>query len=166
MGSLLKGVAGVRWGGLRDAQGARAGSIPPLLSRVAYGGEDTARLAIDELGDRICALGFVVGEATAPTVPFLLELVGAPHVPCKADLLDLLERICRTENWHSSAAAAGGPKRTAFKEQPDWEATSRAAVRAGRSVVEALAESVRPEEAEAARALLRVMDEVPPFPNV
>ncbi|MER6187182.1 hypothetical protein [Streptomyces sp. NPDC001652] len=26
-------------------------------------------------------MGFVVGEATTPTVPFLLELAGALHVP-------------------------------------------------------------------------------------
>ncbi|WP_405590658.1 hypothetical protein [Streptomyces sp. NBC_01092] len=166
MGSLLKGVSGVRWGELRDARQLRAGDIPPLLSRIAHGGEDAARLAIDELGDRVCALGFVVGEATASTVPFLLELAGAPHVPCKAELLDLLESIYRTEQWHSSAAAAGGPKSTSFQEQPAWEVAARAAVRAGRPVIEGLASSVRPEEAETARKLLLTMDEVPPFPEL
>ncbi|CAM5675097.1 hypothetical protein [Streptomyces aurantiogriseus] len=166
MGSLLKGVARVRWSELRDAQGTPAGGIPPLLSRIAYGGEDTARLAIDELGDLVCALGFVLGEATAPAVPFLFELAGAPQVPCKAELLELLESICRADNWHSSAAAAGGPKRTGFQEQPTWEVAARAAVHAGRPVVEGIASSVRPEEAEAARKLLRAMDEVPPFPEV
>lgn len=162
----MKGVSGVRWGELRDARQLRAGDIPPLLSRIAYGGEDAARLAIEELGDRVCALGFVVGEATASTVPFLLELAGAPHVPCKAELLDLLESICQTEQWHASAAAAGGPKSTSFREQPAWEVAARAAVRAGRPVIEGLASSVRPEEAEAARKLLLTMDEVPPFPEL
>ncbi|GGT01537.1 hypothetical protein [Streptomyces chromofuscus] len=166
MRSLLKGVSGVRWGKLRDARESLASDIPPLLSRIAYGGEDTARLAIDELGERVCALGFVVAEATAPTVPFLLELAGAPNVPCKAELLELLEGIFRTDNWHSSAAAAGGPRRTGFKEQPGWEAASRAAVRAGRPIIEGLASSVRPEEAEAAHKLLRAMDEVPAFPEI
>lgn len=65
MGSVLKGVSGVRRGELSDAQQRPAVGIPSLLSRIAYGGEDTARLAIDELGDLVCALGFVVGEATA-----------------------------------------------------------------------------------------------------
>ncbi|WP_405435581.1 hypothetical protein [Streptomyces anulatus] len=90
MGSLLRSVSGVRWGELRDATGAAAGGIPSLLSRIAYGDEDTARIAVDDLGDAICALGFVVGEATAPTVPFLLELAGSAHVACGAELLDLL----------------------------------------------------------------------------
>ncbi|KOG32808.1 hypothetical protein [Streptomyces resistomycificus] len=166
MGSLLKGVSGVRWGELRDARQLPAGDIPPLLSRIAYGGEDTARLGIDELGDLVCALGFVVGEATASTVPFLLELAGAPQVPCKAELLELLESIYRTEQWHSSAAAAGVPKRTSFHEQPPWEIACRVAVRAGRPIIEGLASSVRPEETEPARKLLRTMDEVPPFPKI
>ncbi|MER6350100.1 hypothetical protein ACWC10_36785 [Streptomyces sp. NPDC001595] len=166
MGSLLKGVSGVRWGQLRDARQLTAGDIPPLLSQIAYSGEDAARLAIDELGDRVCALGFVVGEATALTVPFLLELAEAPYVPCKAELFDLLQSIYRTDNWHSSAAAAGGPKRTNFREQPAWEAAAREAVRAGRPVIEGLASSMRPEEAEPARKLLLTMDETPPFPDL
>ncbi|WP_426567806.1 hypothetical protein [Streptomyces canus] len=165
MGSLLKGVPGVRWGDLRGAQ-APARDIPPLLSRIAWGGEDVARLAIDDLGDCICALGFVVGEATAPTVPFLLELAEAPHVPCKPELLELLEKIYRTQTWHSSAVAAGGPKRKNFQEQPGWEVAARAAVLAGRRVIEGLAGSVQPEVADAARRLLRAIDEDPGLPEV
>ncbi|MEU5642353.1 hypothetical protein [Streptomyces milbemycinicus] len=166
MGSVLKGVSGVRWGELSDAQQRPAVGIPPLLSRIAYGGEDTARLAVDELGDLICALGFVVGEATAATVPFLLELAGAPYVPCKAELLELLESICRTEQWHSAAAAVRGPKSTSFQEQPGWERAARAAVCAGRPVVEGIASSVRPEEAHAAKKLLWAMENLRPFPRL
>ncbi|MEV7885857.1 hypothetical protein ACWD3I_36760 [Streptomyces sp. NPDC002817] len=162
----MKGVSRIRWGELRGAQQASAGGVPALLSRIAYADEDTARLAVDELGDVICALGFVVGEATAPTVPFLLELTGAPHVPCKAELWDLLESICRTEQWHSAAAAARHSKnRTSYRDQPGWEAAARAAVFAGRPVIENLALSVRPEDAAPARRLLRLMDELPPFPK-
>ncbi len=79
MGSLLKGVSRIRWGELRDAAEAPAVGIPSLLSRIAHADEVTARLAIDELGESVCALGCVVGEVTATTVPFLLELVGAPQ---------------------------------------------------------------------------------------
>jgi hypothetical protein len=137
-----------------------------LLSRIAWGGEEVARLAIDDLGDCICALGFVVGEATAPTVPFLLELAEAPHVPCKPELLELLEKIYRTRTWHSSAVAAGGPKRKNFQEQPGWEVAVRDAVIAGRRVIEGLAGSVQPEVADAARRLLRAMDEDPGLPEI
>jgi hypothetical protein len=51
----------------------------------------------------ICSVGFVVGEATAPTVPFRPELAGSPHVACTAELLTLLGSICRTDQWHSAA---------------------------------------------------------------
>ncbi|RST13002.1 hypothetical protein E2C00_16675 [Streptomyces sp. WAC05374] len=167
MGSLLRSVSGIRWGELHDATGAAAGGIPPLLSRIAYGDEDTARIAIDDLGDAICALGFVVGEATAPTVPFLLELVGSPHVACKAELLDLLGSICRTDQWHSAAAAAHDRKHNAsYRQQPGWEATSRTAVYAGRSVIEGVASSMRSEEATPAQKLLQEMDDTPPFPEL
>ncbi|MFJ2900718.1 hypothetical protein ACIO87_38450 [Streptomyces sp. NPDC087218] len=167
MGSLLRSVSGVRWGELRDATGAGADGIPPLLSRIAYGDEGTVRIAIDDLGDAICALGFVVGEATAPTVPFLLELAGSPQVACKAELLDLLGSICRTDQWHSAAASTQDRKHdTSYQQQTGWEAAARAAVYAGRSAIEGVASSVRPEEAMPARKLLQVMDDTPPFPKL
>ncbi|MFE7599501.1 hypothetical protein [Streptomyces sp. NPDC057494] len=167
MGSLLRSVSGVRWGELRDATGATAGGIPPLLSRIAYGDEGTARIAIDDLGDAICALGFVVGEATAPSVPFLLELVGSPHVACKAELLDLLGSICRTDQWHSAASAMQDRKHDAsYQQQTSWETASRTAVYAGRSVIVGVASSIRPEEATHARKVLQVMDDTPPFPEL
>ncbi|MFJ3880753.1 hypothetical protein ACIPW5_25245 [Streptomyces sp. NPDC090077] len=167
VGSLLRSVSGVRWGELRDATGAAAGGIPPLLSRIAYGDEDTARIAIDELGDAVCALGFVVSEATAPTVPFLLELAGSPQVACKAELLGLLGSIIRTDQWHSAAASTQNRKHDAsYRQQTGWEAAARAAVYAGRSVIEGVASSIRPEEATPARKLLQVMDDTPPFPEL
>ncbi|GGT25615.1 hypothetical protein GCM10010222_79400 [Streptomyces tanashiensis] len=166
MGSLLRGASRVRWGELRDATGAGAAGIPPLLSRIAYGDEDTARIAIDDLGDAICALGFVVAEATAPTVPFLLELAGSPQAACKAEMLDLLGSICRTSQWHSAAAAQDSKHDASYQQQTDWEAAARTAVYAGRSVIEGVASSVRPEEAAPARKLLQVMDDTPQFPKL
>ncbi|WP_149827962.1 hypothetical protein [Streptomyces tailanensis] len=156
-------------GGLRDAQGESPERIPPLLTRIAYGDEATARLAVDELGGSLCALGFVVGEATAPAVPFLLELAGAPHLPCKAELLGLLESICRARQWQTAAAAAaragGGGLGADYRRQPGWERAARAAVYTGRPIVESLASSVRPEEAGPARSLLRSMDEAALLPE-
>jgi hypothetical protein len=167
VGSLLRGVSGGRWGELRDAAGGSGGGIQTLLSRAAYGVEGTARIAVDDLGDAICALGFVVGEATAPTVPFLLDLVGSSHVACKAELLDLLGRIYRADQWHSAAAATQDRRHEAsYRPQLGWEAASRTAVYAGRSVIEGVASSVRPEEATPARKLLQVMDGTPPFPEL
>ncbi|WP_326655241.1 hypothetical protein [Streptomyces sp. NBC_01750] len=126
---------------------------------MAWGDEETGSLAVDELGDRVCAMGFVVAEATAPAVPFLLELAGAPSVRCKAELLDLLTRILTAKQW-SEAAAAAGPGSSSYKEQPGWEVASRQAVLAGRHVVEGLADAVRPGVAAAAARLLCAFDDV------
>ncbi|WP_242441085.1 hypothetical protein [Streptomyces sp. CB02923] len=157
----------MHWAELRHSQGETAASVPSLLSRIVYGGEDAARQAADDLGECVCGLGFVVGEATAPAVPFLLELAGTPHVPCKTELLELLENIGRADVWHASASTARNTKHSpSYREQLGWEAASRATVLTGRPVVERLASSVRPEEAEPARKLLRAMDEVPPFSAV
>ncbi|MFE4361083.1 hypothetical protein [Kitasatospora sp. NPDC056800] len=79
-------VLEVRWGELRDVAGALAGRVLLLPSRIGCGEEGAARRAVGELADVVCALGFVVGEAAAPTVPFLLELVGVPHVVCEGEL--------------------------------------------------------------------------------
>ncbi|OKJ13562.1 hypothetical protein [Kitasatospora sp. CB01950] len=162
MGRLLSGVAAVRWGELRDATGDPAGRVPALLSRIAFGDEQAARRAVDELADAVCALGFVVGGATAPAVPLLLELAVSPTGLCQPELWALLESICRTEQWHSAAGPEHGP---ALRRQLGWEAAARAAVHAGRPVVERVAASVRPEDAVPARRLLRAMDESPPFPT-
>lgn len=157
MGSLLRGLPRVPWGQLQGAQ-APAGDIPALLSKLAWADEQAGRLAADELGDRVCAMGFVVAEATAPTVPFLLELAGAPSVRCKAEVLDLLTSIFTARQW-SEAAAAAGPGSSSYREQPGWEVASRKAVLAGRSLVEELADAVQPEVAAAAGRLLRAFEE-------
>jgi hypothetical protein len=87
-------------------------------------------------------------------------------VPCKPELLELLEKIYRTKTWHTSAVAAGGPKRKNFQEQPGWEVAARAGVLAGRPIIEKLADSVQSEVAEAARRLLRSIDEDPGLPEI
>lgn len=86
---------------------------------------------------------------------------------CKAELLDLLGSICQADQWHSATATAESSKRdTGYRQQPGWEAATRTAVYAGRSVIEGVASSIRPEEAAAARRLLQVMDHIPPFPEL
>lgn len=62
MGGLLRAFPGSGGVSCVTPRGASADGIRPLLSRIAYGDEDTARIAVDDLGDAICALGFVVGE--------------------------------------------------------------------------------------------------------
>lgn len=153
MGSVLRGLQRVPWGDLQVVRGSPK-DIPTLLAKAAWGDREAGELALDHLADLVCELGFVIAEATAPTVPFLLELAGAPHVPCKAEVLNLLRNIYVSHVW-SQALAAAGPRYTGnYVRKAQWETDAHRAVLAGRQVVQGLTESVDPEVAEAATKLL------------
>ncbi|XXZ47656.1 hypothetical protein AAGT00_01585 [Streptomyces cavourensis] len=131
-------MAAVRWGDLSHANGS-AGDIPALLSRVAWGDEANARAALDDLSDKVCALGFVVSEATPVVVPFLVELAGNPEVRCQVEVLELIASICETTQWEEAAAAADPRYRSEFSEKVAWEASAKAVVLAHRGAFEVLA---------------------------
>ncbi|MFK0160657.1 hypothetical protein ACIQVL_21805 [Streptomyces sp. NPDC090499] len=156
MGRVLKRVPQVPWGVLTDSLGP-ARDIPPLLSRVAWGDEATASAAIDELGDRVCSLGFVVSEATAHVVPFLVELAGDSTVHGRAEILDLVSRIHAAREWESTARIAPGKYADGYQEKIAWEAASRAAVLAGTGVFQSLLDDPDTGVAKAARALVAAM---------
>ncbi|MFI8890474.1 hypothetical protein [Streptomyces paradoxus] len=131
-----------------------ARDIPALLAKAAWADRETGSLALDDLADLVCELGFVISEATAPTVPFLLELAGAPHVACKADALTLLLAIHSSRVWSQSAAAALPRYAGNYADKVQWETDAREAVLAGRQVVEGLIGSVDPDVAAAAGKLI------------
>ncbi|MFJ8002720.1 hypothetical protein ACIQ7D_37455 [Streptomyces sp. NPDC096310] len=157
VGKILGGLSRVRFSGLRDANGP-AGDIPSLLSKAAWGDVESSRVALDEISDRICSLGFVVSEATAPTVPFILELAGSPQMQCKVEVLELLLKIYNAEQWSSAAEAARPEHKRNYESQVCWESMAHAAVLSGRHVVEALILSSDQAVAQAARALLSAFD--------
>jgi hypothetical protein len=113
---------------------------------------------LDHLADLVCELGFVISEATAPTVPFLLELAGAPHVACKAEVLQLLLNIYSSREWSRSAADALPQYADNYAHKVQWEVTAHRAVLSGRQVVEGLTGSIDPDVAEAAGKLLDALD--------
>ncbi|MEU9228942.1 hypothetical protein AB0D40_31810 [Streptomyces massasporeus] len=129
-----------------------------MLSKAAWSDRVTGSLALDYLADLVCELGFAITEATAPTVPFLLELAGAPHVACKAEVLQLLLNIYSSPDWSHSAADALPKYADNYTHKVQWEVTARQAVLAGRQVVEGLAGSIDPDVAEAASKLLKALD--------
>jgi hypothetical protein len=129
-----------------------------LLSEAAWSDRETGSLALDYLADLVCELGFVISEATAPTVPFLLELAGAPHVACKAEVLQLLLNIHSSREWSHSAADALPKYADSYVHKVPWEVTAHQAVLAGRQVVEGLTGSIDPDVAEAASKLLDALD--------
>jgi hypothetical protein len=152
MGSILRGLQRVSWGDLHVPRGS-AKDIPTLLAKAAWGDRETGVLALDHLADLVCELGFLIAEATAATVPFLLELAGAPQVECKAEVLRLLRNIYVSQVWSDGAAAAAPRYVGNFVRQAQWEADAHRAVLAGRQVVQQLANCVDPDVAEAAAKL-------------
>ncbi|MEU0443790.1 hypothetical protein ABZ202_29350 [Streptomyces sp. NPDC006186] len=154
MGTVLKGLHRVSWGDLDVPRGS-AKDIPALLSKAAWGDRATGDLALDYLADLVCELGFVISEATAPTVPFLLELAGSPQVACKAEALKLLLNIYSSHEWSRSAADALPKYADNYTHKVQWENDAHQAVLAGRHIIEELAGSPDPEVAEAAAKLLQ-----------
>ncbi|MFD0312282.1 hypothetical protein [Streptomyces sp. NPDC127119] len=114
---------------------------------------------MDELGSRICELGFVVHEATASTIPFLIELAGAPHVTCRAEVLELLLSAFNGRQWSAAVQAAPAKYSGNYREQVGWEAKTQHAVRAGQAVYRGLVTATDPQVAEVAAKLVRAVGE-------
>ncbi|MEW2615348.1 hypothetical protein AB0937_35235 [Streptomyces sp. NPDC047880] len=157
MGTILSDLQRVQWTRLQAAGESTARTVPALLSKAAWSDRDTARRAVDELGDLVCERGFVVQEATAPTVPFLIELAGAPHVSCKTEVLELLRKVFTGRQWSAASQAFSSRHDTHLAQQVAWEKATQEAVLAGRHVFESLTASVDPDVARAAAELLQFL---------
>jgi hypothetical protein len=148
-------VTQVPWHELSDSTGSAA-AIPFLLAAIACGDPGGARQALDRLADRICEFGFVVGQATAATVPFLWQLARQPQVTCRPQLLRLLGNIADARQWQTTAAAY--PKLLRHHGHcVRWERSARQAVCAGRDALPALLADRDPGTASAAADLAAVL---------
>ncbi|MFJ9695781.1 hypothetical protein [Kitasatospora sp. NPDC101183] len=157
MGSLLKRLSSVRWGELSDSTGS-AVAVPALLSKAAWSGGRDARNAIDQLADRVCELGFVLTEATASVVPFLVELAAAPEVSCRSEALELVAAINSARQWSDAAAAAAPQYRSSYDVKVSWEEDSRAAIAASKGAIESLSRDADENIAHIACRLLNSLD--------
>lgn len=88
---MLEGLDEIRWDELAHAYGDAA-DVPELLRQLAASDPATATAAVGALFGNICHQGTVY-QATAPAVPFLLELVADPAVHRRDGLLHLLAEI-------------------------------------------------------------------------
>lgn len=147
----LRDVGLISWRDIEDASGSAA-AIPFLLAAVASGDEPAARNALERLQHRICQYGFVVGQATAVTVPFLWDLAQRPQTACRAQILRLLRNIAAARQWETIAAAY--PKlRRLHGDHVEWESAARSAVRAQRGVIPLLLAERDAEVVHATREL-------------
>src|SRR5690606_23460148 len=154
MGTILKGLRRIPWGDFQVPRGS-AKDIPTLLAKVAYGDRETGEEALVYLTCLVCELDFVISEATAPTVPFLLDLAATPQVVCRAEVLELLLIIYSSHIWSRSAADAGPKYRHNYARKVQWEKDAHQAVLAGRPVIKKLVGNPDPKVSKTAAKLLR-----------
>ncbi|MFC8516509.1 hypothetical protein [Streptomyces sp. NPDC057257] len=131
--AALHDVGLVSWRDIEDVSGSAA-AIPFLLAAVASGDAPAARDALDRLQHRICQYGFVVGQATAVTVPFLWDLAQRPQITCRAEILRLLRDIAGARQWATTAAVYPKLHRH-HGAHIEWEHAARRAVRAERGAI-------------------------------
>lgn len=149
--TALQDVGRVAWQDIEDSSGSAA-AIPFLLAAIASGDAAAALNALDRLRHRICRHGFVVGQATAVTVPFLWDLAQRPRTTCRVQILLLLRDIADARQWEITAAAH--PKiRRRHGAYVEWESAARHAVRAQRGALVRLMAEQDTELVHATQAL-------------
>lgn len=149
--TALRDVGRVAWRDIEDSSGSAA-AIPFLLAAIASGDTAAAENALERLRHRICQYGFVVGQATAVTVPFLWDLAQRPKTTCRVQILRLLRDIADARQWEITAAAH--PKvRRRHGAYVEWESDARRAVRAQRGALVRLLDEQDTELVHATKAL-------------
>ncbi|MFC7482440.1 hypothetical protein ACFQX7_23875 [Luedemannella flava] len=117
---MLDGLDAVHWAGLKHAHGD-ATDVPGQLRDLRSLDPEARRQARWALHSNIFHQGLRF-EATAPAVPFLLELLADPATPERAELIDLLVTIAigYSELWLPDGLSiqelSPGPARAAYDE--------------------------------------------------
>ncbi|WP_433086921.1 hypothetical protein ACQP1P_14510 [Dactylosporangium sp. CA-052675] len=144
---MLTELDAVAWPELTHAYG-EADDVPDLLRRLATGDEE----ALHALCGNIWHQGTVY-EATAPAVPFLIEVLDAPGADA-AGVLRLLASIAEGSSYlavHEHPRGAGEADEELAAELA-WVAAARSAVTVGRPVYVRLLRAAPSEDTRAAAA--------------
>ncbi|MGI5451629.1 hypothetical protein ACQEWB_00240 [Streptomyces sp. CA-249302] len=155
--NALQDVGLISWRDMEDVSGSAA-AIPFLLAAVASGDPAAARDALERLRQRICQYGFVVGQATAVTVPILWDLAQRPQITCRAQILRLLRDIAGARQWATTAAAHPKIHRH-HGDHVEWEHAARRAVRAQRGAIPRLLAEPDAEVVHATKELAATLAE-------
>lgn len=99
------------WEGLADADGAglrhnygTAGDVPGLLRRCAGADRADAEAAAYDLENVLFHQGGWICPAAPAALSFLLRLAAAPHVRCRAAVLDLVVMLGRGRGgWRNAS---------------------------------------------------------------
>lgn len=99
---MLKGLPDVDWNRLQHAYGA-AEDLPALIFGLTSDDPELWVTAMDGLYQTICHQGSVY-PATAPAIPFLLELLNHQKIRCRGSILQFLGETARTRSsWAARA---------------------------------------------------------------
>jgi HEAT repeat protein len=164
---VLEGLEAVNWAALGHAGGS-AEDVPWLLRQVRTADPKVREETLRELFSRIVHQGTRY-SATAPAVPFLVELATAPDTPDRAWLVNLLayaavgneeavlpdgivtlDRLRHTTNWH----------------EPEYEAWALAAYRAVQAALPALPPLLDDDEDRLRRETAHLLAWFPSFAAV
>jgi hypothetical protein len=131
---MLEGMQSVAWNTLTHGGGS-AVDLPDLLRRVGGPSAEVRREALR----RLYQTAFhrrAVWEATAPAVPFLIELLGLPRTGDKQFLLVMLGEIGRAgpPSLADGANTPGSSKPNIPERELEWVRSTRAAVLKGREL--------------------------------
>ncbi|MEW9527752.1 HEAT repeat domain-containing protein [Microbispora sp. NPDC049125] len=113
------GLSDVRWSRMRHAYGA-ATEVPELLRGLADPDPAVRETALDGMYGAVHHQGDVY-PCTLAAIPFLLRIAGAPHLPGRAEVVELLASIASAED----PAELSGPYKKAngavTAAYPLWE---------------------------------------------
>lgn len=165
---MLEGIDDVDWSKLTHAYG-EASDVPALLRQLASTDAGQRESARHALHGNIWHQGTVY-EATVQAVPFLVELLAAPTLEDKAELLIFLS-LCANGNSYCDVhqqlpllkdKAETEEWKTQLKRELDWVNRTRAAVIAGQEIYERLLTHSEANIREAAGFLLASLDRPAP----
>jgi hypothetical protein len=158
---MLEGLDAIDWSELTHAYGS-AQDVPGLLRDLADGSQE----AISIFYGNIWHQGTVY-EATAPTVPFLLEILADPGCACRCGILALLGQLATGSSYlaaHQDLEWYRNERNTdefrgQVQREHQWVRDARAAVVAGTPVYLRLVEDPAPDVRATAPTVLAVCAE-------
>lgn len=163
---MLEGLDKIDWSKRTHAYG-EASAVPGLLRQLASSDTNERKSAQHALHGNIWHQGTVY-EATACAIPFLIELLAAPTVEGKAEMLIFLS-LCANGNSYCDVHAPLYKDEATTEEwkaqlarELDWVTRTRSAVIAGRALYEDLLAHDQTSVREAAGFLLATLDQPSP----
>lgn len=156
---MLDGLDAIEWSELAHAYGT-ADDVPRLLRELASDDAGVREGALWALHGNIWHQGTIY-EATAPAVPFLIELAGRNGQGDRAEILALLARIASGSSYLAAHARYddGDPDEEQLRKELAWVRAAGEAVAEGRDVYAGLSRHEDPRLRRAALVVLSCFPE-------